>query len=155
MGAKGIATRIQRRPDWGVMFLKGFPHLVHLRTLRRALFERALEREGVDSIEEFAAGVTCSRSTLSRLLSGRTVSLVVLLRVLDALGLRFEEVCWPLEGVLLTRVLEGAGAIERKGALVLTKDPLALPGTEHIRPVTPAPALLPRAVLPQLTSGTG
>jgi len=48
-------------------------------------------------MESLATAVGISRSTASRFFSGRQTSLDVTLRILDALGLTFEEVARPLD----------------------------------------------------------
>jgi hypothetical protein len=129
-----VTTRLlRRRPDWAIVFFRGFPHLLYVRALRRAMLNLALDRD-LDSIEGLARRVKSSRSTVSRFFSGRPTSLAVMLAVLDELKLRFEDVCWPLEGELLRRLQE-EGTIERNGATILTIDPMSLPEAAGLREV--------------------
>jgi len=148
MDGKGtlIATRIVRlKPDWAIVFYRGFPHLLCLRALRRAMLNLALDRN-IDSMQQLAQRVKSSRSTVSRFFAGRPTSVPVMLAILDELKLKFEDVCWPLEGELLRRLQE-EGTIERSGVTILTIDPLSLPEAAGLREMVqralPAPLGLP------------
>ena len=52
-------------------------------------------RGDFESMEQLADAVGVSRSTASRFFSGRPTSLSVTKRILDALGLKFEDVLTP------------------------------------------------------------
>ena len=130
---KGVSRlAATRKPAWAIVYLKGFPHLLHLRALRRALLDRAIVGED-HAIMDVAKKLGISRSTLSRLFSGRNVSIDMLRPVLLKLGLEFERVCFPLEGELLERLVRD-GTIERNGTTLLTVDPLSLPDAATLRP---------------------
>jgi transcriptional regulator with XRE-family HTH domain len=123
-----VSARRRQPPDWAIVDFRGFPHLIHLRHMRRRLLDNQVQRSDVDSLLAIAAKANCSRSTVSRLFAGRQVSVRVLLTVLDELGLEFSEVCFPLEGELLNRLV-------REGVIVVN-------GTTH----TVNPGQLPAVV---------
>jgi hypothetical protein len=108
-----------------------------------------IDRDLSDAMRGLAERSQSSRSTVSRLFAGKPVSLTTVLAVLNELKLAFEDVCWPLEGDLLRRLLE-EGTIERNGATVLTLDPLSLPEAaglhQMVQRALPAPAALPASV---------
>lgn len=146
MGQVIAVSRLARsRPDWAIVFFRGFPHLLYLRALRRAMLTLEIDGDLEGAMTGLAERVKSSRSTVSRLFSGRRISLVTLLAVLDQLKLKFEDVCWPLEGELLRR-LQQEGTIERNGATFLTVDPLSLPEADGLREMAqralPGPAAL-------------
>ncbi len=62
---------------------------------RRALVNCQVEGK-FDSMQSLADTVGISRSTASRFFSGRPTSLTVTLKILDALGLAFDEVARPV-----------------------------------------------------------
>jgi transcriptional regulator with XRE-family HTH domain len=74
---------------------RGIPYMLDLVACRRALVERQVEGK-LDSMESLAQAVGVSRSTASRFFSGRPTSLAVTLRMLAALGLKFDEVAKPV-----------------------------------------------------------
>lgn len=82
----------QGRP---IVFFRGVAHEMDDHLCRLALLRRQVDGE-VDSIEGLAKALDISRSTASRWFSGRPGSLAVTLRILDKLGLRFDEVFRPL-----------------------------------------------------------
>ena len=63
--------------------------------LRLALVRRQVAGE-FHSMEQLAAAIGISRSTVSRFFAGRATSLTVALAVLDKLKLKFEEVFTPI-----------------------------------------------------------
>jgi transcriptional regulator with XRE-family HTH domain len=132
--ARHVVSRLSatRKPAWAIVYLKGFPHLIHLRALRRALLDKAIAGED-HAIMDVAKKLGISRSTLSRLFAGRNVSINVLRPVLQELGLEFERVCFPLEGELLDALIRH-GTVERNGTTLLTVDPLSLPEAAQLKP---------------------
>lgn len=62
-----------------------------LHACRRALVKSQVAGE-LNSMESLAHAVNISRSTASRFFSGRPTSLAVTLKILDKLGLQFDEV---------------------------------------------------------------
>jgi transcriptional regulator with XRE-family HTH domain len=83
------ATANGGRPARPVVTFEGVKYEMDRHALRVALVRRQVAGE-FHTKEELADSVGCSRSTISRYLSGRIVSLAV--RVLEKLHLRFEEV---------------------------------------------------------------
>jgi hypothetical protein len=75
---------------------RGEPWRLDLVKCRRALVYRQVEGK-FQRIDELATSIDASRSTASRFFSGRGSSLTVTLRVLDALGLKFNEVAEPVD----------------------------------------------------------
>jgi hypothetical protein len=75
---------------------RGLPYWFDLVTCRRGLVNSQIQG-GVNSLESLADACGISRSTTSRFFSGRRTSLEVALRILDALGLKFEDVATPIE----------------------------------------------------------
>jgi len=70
------------------------PHSIDLTKCRLAFVQCAVEGE-FGSIEELAAKLELSRSTLSRFFNGRPTSLPTALAILQALHVRFEDVATP------------------------------------------------------------
>lgn len=91
-----MAPRMAARPRQVMVWYRGIPYTVDLVRCRRALVAKQVE--GVlDSMESLAAMVGISRSTCSRFFSGRATSLAVTLKILDALGLTFDDVATPAD----------------------------------------------------------
>ncbi len=83
------------RPRRAIVNFKGIDHEMNVPVLRLALVRRQVAGE-FDSMEQLAAAIGISRSTVSRFFSGRATSLTVALAVLDKLKLKFEEVFTPI-----------------------------------------------------------
>jgi hypothetical protein len=79
-----------------MVWFRGMPYRLNLGRCRRALVLRQVEGR-YQSMEALAVAVGRSRSTVSRFFSGRPTSLPVTLKVLEVLGLRFEDVAVPAE----------------------------------------------------------
>jgi hypothetical protein len=88
-------ARMASRPRSVTVWFRGIPYLLDLVKCRRALVERQVEGE-LDSMESLANSVAISRSTASRFFSGRPTSLTVMLKILEALHLTFENVTTPV-----------------------------------------------------------
>ncbi len=84
------------RPRTTTVWYRGIPYELDLVSCRRALVQRQVEGE-LDSMESLANAVSISRSTASRFLSGRATSLSVTLKILNKLGLKFEDVARPVD----------------------------------------------------------
>jgi transcriptional regulator with XRE-family HTH domain len=82
------------RPKRVSVRYRGVPYSLNLVRCRRALVDCQV-RGDFESMEELADAVGISRSTASRFFSGRPTSLTVTKRILDALGLKFEDVLTP------------------------------------------------------------
>ncbi len=80
-----------QRGHRAVVRFEGIAYEMDLRVLRVALVHRQVQGE-FHRKEQLAEAVGCSRSTVSRFLSGRDVSLQIALAVLKALHVRFDEV---------------------------------------------------------------
>jgi transcriptional regulator with XRE-family HTH domain len=94
------------RPRTTTVWYRGIPYELDLVCCRRALVQRQVEGE-LDSMESLANAVGISRSTASRFFSGRATSLAVTLKILDKLGLKFENVARVVEETLRrTRTVE-------------------------------------------------
>lgn len=133
-----IPSRISRRkPEWAIVHYKDEPHLLHLRALRRGLLARAIADES-STITDLAVRTGISRSTVSRFLCGRPTSIDVALAVLKELKLRFEDVCRPLDGHLLERLLREGAIIERGDVVLLAVDPTSLAAVSEPRGLRPA-----------------
>ncbi len=83
-----------RRPRWGVVKCPDGLRRLDLILMRRALTRLMVAGEliGDHPNEDLARKAGMSRSTLSRMFSGRAISLKKLLRVLAVLDLTFDEV---------------------------------------------------------------
>jgi len=95
----GQAERMVRRtsrPQQVIVSYRGLAYELDLVKCRRALVNRQVAGE-LDSMESLADAVGISRSTASRYFSGRATSLTVTLKVLDKLGLKFEDVARPVD----------------------------------------------------------
>ena len=88
-------SRMASRPTQTMVWYRGIAFMLDLVVCRRALVGRQVEGE-FDSMESLAQAVGVSRSTASRFFSGRSTSLAVTLRILDALHLRFHKVATPV-----------------------------------------------------------
>ena len=75
---------------------EGVKYEMDRHAIRVALVHRQVAGE-FHTKEELADAVGCSRSTISRYLSGRSGSLAVALRVLEKLQLRFDDVYRQLD----------------------------------------------------------
>jgi hypothetical protein len=127
----------RNKSDWAIVHFKGFPHVLCLRALRRALLARAIVKD-FGTTAELATRIGASRSTVSRLFGGRTTSIGVAVAALTELKLDFEDVCWPLEGDLLERLMREGATIERNGATIVTIDPTSLlPARAETRALAP------------------
>ena len=78
-------------PDKCEMQFNGVLHEVNLRAFRRALAYRQIEGQYLGGHAELAAAAHTSRSTVSRLLGGSTVSLRSVAAIAEALGLDVRE----------------------------------------------------------------
>jgi DNA-binding XRE family transcriptional regulator len=83
------------RPRRAIVNFRGIDHEMNVPVLRLALVRRQVAGE-FDSMEQLAASIGISRSTVSRFFAGRATSLTVTLAVLDKLKLKFEEVFTPV-----------------------------------------------------------
>jgi hypothetical protein len=90
-----MAARMAGRPKFVRVVYRGIPHTLDLVGCRYALVLCQVRGE-LESMDGLAAKVRISRSTASRFFSGRPTSLAVTLRILDVLGLRFEDVATPI-----------------------------------------------------------
>lgn len=84
--------RKQEYPDKCEMQFNGVLHEVNLRAFRRALAYRQIDGQYLGGHAEVATAARTSRSTVSRLLRGSTVSLRSLAAIAEALGLDIREV---------------------------------------------------------------
>lgn len=87
-------SRLPARPRYVKVRYRGIAYRLNLVLCRRALVERQVEG-GLDSMDALARLVGISRSTASRFFSGRPTSLAVTLKILEALGLTFDQVFTP------------------------------------------------------------
>ncbi len=85
-----MARRL-RRPISALVYYRGIRYRLDLEVCRKALVRAQIEGK-LDSMEGLAKLIGASRSTVSRFFSGRNTSLTVTLKVLDALGLGFDDV---------------------------------------------------------------
>jgi transcriptional regulator with XRE-family HTH domain len=85
-----MARRTRRPYEANVMY-RGIPYVLDLVRCRRALVGCQIEGK-FDSMEGLADACGISRSTVSRFFSGRQTSLSVTLKILDAIGLGFNDV---------------------------------------------------------------
>jgi hypothetical protein len=95
----GVGPPVKRaaknwRPASVIIRPNGVPWELDMIACRRALVLRQVAGD-FDSMEGLAAAVGCSRSTASRFFSGRPTSLRVVLAILGALKLKFENVAKP------------------------------------------------------------
>lgn len=90
-GEAGPLRLRRRRPRQVTVWYRGIAHTLDLVLCRRALVNRQVEGR-FDSMQSLADTVGISRSTASRFFSGRPTSLTVTLKILDVLGLAFEDV---------------------------------------------------------------
>jgi transcriptional regulator with XRE-family HTH domain len=79
------------RPQRVTVSYRGLAYELELVKCRRGLVERQVEGE-LDSMESLANAAGISRSTASRFFSGRPTSLAVTRRILDKLGLTFDDI---------------------------------------------------------------
>jgi transcriptional regulator with XRE-family HTH domain len=89
-------ARMRSRPKYSYVSFRGLPYRIDLVKCRRALVHCQVEGK-FGSMEELADEIAISRSTTSRYFSGRSTSLMVTLKILAALGLKFEDVAEPVE----------------------------------------------------------
>jgi transcriptional regulator with XRE-family HTH domain len=89
-------ARMAARPRSVIVWYRGLAYELDLVRCRRALVQRQVEGE-LDSMESLANAVGISRSTASRYFSGRPASLAVTVRILDKLGLKFDDVARPVD----------------------------------------------------------
>jgi hypothetical protein len=82
------------------VYYRGIPHELDLAACNRALVKREVEG-AFASVAGLAKVAKVSRSTATRFLGGRRTSLGVALRMVAALGLCFEEVARPVDGIPL------------------------------------------------------
>jgi transcriptional regulator with XRE-family HTH domain len=78
-------------PDRVTVWYRGIPYSLDLLRCREALVTSQVRGE-VESMEALARTVGISRSTASRFFSGRATSLAVMLNILGALKLAFDDV---------------------------------------------------------------
>jgi transcriptional regulator with XRE-family HTH domain len=81
-------------PDRITVRYRGTAYTFHLLRCRRALVMSQVDGQ-FDSMESLANAAGISRSTASRFFAGRSTSLTVTLKILDALRLTFDEVAEP------------------------------------------------------------
>lgn len=84
------------KPRKVVVYFRETPYCLDLVACRKALVRCQVEGK-FDSMEALAVGVGCSRSTASRFFSGRLGGLGNTLRILEQLGLRFDDVAVAIE----------------------------------------------------------
>src|SRR2546423_5676973 len=84
-------AKMASRPKHVEVWYRGILYRLDLAVCRRALVMRQVEGS-FDSMNSLAHTVGISRSTATRFFSGRTTSLKVTLRMLEALRLKFEDV---------------------------------------------------------------
>jgi len=89
------AARRRQRPASVILSFGGHPHRVDLAAIERGFFALVVAGK-YDSREDIAKAIGRSRSTVSRLLGGRSTSVRVFLEVVNELGLKFEEVATPV-----------------------------------------------------------
>jgi transcriptional regulator with XRE-family HTH domain len=106
--ARPMGGRRGARPRQVIVWYRGIEYTLDLIRCRRALVDRQVEGR-LDSMESLAVVVGISRSTASRFFSGRPTSLAVTLKILAALGLRFDEVARPLADTEDTDDAAGSG----------------------------------------------
>jgi hypothetical protein len=95
-GDAGSLRLRRRRPRQVTVWYRGIAYTLDLVCCRRALVNRQVEGR-LDSMQSLADTVGISRSTASRYFSGRPTSLTVTLKILDVLGLTFEDVARPVQ----------------------------------------------------------
>jgi DNA-binding XRE family transcriptional regulator len=79
------------RPKTVTVWYRGIPFTLDLNGCRRALVQQQIEGK-LESMEGLAGSVGISRSTVSRFFSGRPTSLTITLKILETLGLTFDDV---------------------------------------------------------------
>ena len=82
------------RPQRAVVHFRGITYEMDILACERALLQRQVGGEFL-TMDALAEAVGVSRSTVSRFLSGRSLSLKVTLAILGRLRLRFEDVFRP------------------------------------------------------------
>jgi hypothetical protein len=90
-----MCARMASWPRQATVRYRGIPYTLDLIRCRRALVTRQVDGD-LDSMECLARSIGISRSTASRFFSGRSTSLSVTLRILNALRLTFEDVATPV-----------------------------------------------------------
>jgi transcriptional regulator with XRE-family HTH domain len=75
-----------------IVYFRCEAHEMDDRACRVALLRRQVDRKAADSMQGLADELGISRSTASRWFRGQPGSLPMTLRMLDKLGLRFDEV---------------------------------------------------------------
>ena len=90
-----LVPRTTRRPREATVLYRGLRYTLDLVRCRRALVDKQVQG-ALDSMQSIAKSKGISRSTVSRFFSGRPTSLAVTLKILNALGLTFEQVATPL-----------------------------------------------------------
>lgn len=88
-------ARMASRPKRVRVMFRGIPYMLDLANCRRALVARQVDGD-LDSMQSLADAVGISRSTGSRFFSGRPTSLTVMLKILEALHLKFHDVTTPV-----------------------------------------------------------
>jgi transcriptional regulator with XRE-family HTH domain len=76
---------------WSVVRFEGVPYEMNRHAVRVALVQRQVEGK-FHTREELAQAIGCSRSTVSRFLSGRGVGVAITLKALSELDLTFDQV---------------------------------------------------------------
>ena len=82
------------RPRKAIIYYRGLPHLLNLALCHQAFVRRQVDGK-FDSMGGLATAARCSRSTASRFFAGRVNNLQTTLRILEQLGLGFDEVAIP------------------------------------------------------------
>jgi hypothetical protein len=88
--------RRSRRSGTVVVEFDGHPHRIDLGAIERAFFRQVVAGK-YESRAGLAEAVGLSRSTVARFASGQGSSLVVALKILAALELRFDDVATPCD----------------------------------------------------------
>lgn len=132
-----------RLPDIGdlaIVFHRKVPHVANMRTVNRAMRDRQIAGE-FDSVERLADRAKVSRSTASRFLAGKNSLLSVTLRILEALGVTFDQVFKEISPALLERVQADGMVSVKNGIVVVDAQILTWPEASQIREHLGLPAL--------------
>jgi hypothetical protein len=89
-----VTEQRRRGARKAIVYYRGLPHLLDLAACRQGLVRCQVQGKFA-SMDGLAEAARCSRSTASRFFAGRPTSLAITLRVLEQLGLGFDEVARP------------------------------------------------------------